>query len=171
MLPPDGTGHTQALFITVMCRNMVVARVLIDNGSALNVRPLITLQKLGVEESQIQPNNMTIRAFDGSKKKAIGEIDLAVESGNPPELARRRRKADSIRLAEWKALDSPAYSPSDSNRRIDPLTEFPLAEPGDSVASSSLVRDSSDPCRVGQRTLPADTGRCVRGCLGNIHPR
>lgn len=126
MLPPDGTGHTQALFITVMCRNMVVARVLIDNGSALNVRPLITLQKLGVEESQIQPNNMTIRAFDGSKKKAIGEIDLAVESGNPPELARRRRKAGSIRLAEWKALDSPAYSPSDSNRRIDPLTEFPL---------------------------------------------
>lgn len=115
-----------------------------------------------------------------SRKRLIGsflalEFDLSVvhssleRRGNPPELARRRRKAGSIRLAEWKALDGPNLVPQ--IQIVELIRLLPLAEPGDSVASSSLVSESSDPFRVGQRTLPADTGRCVRGCLGNIHPR
>lgn len=34
-LPPEGTGHNRALHIQVMCNEMVVARVLIENGSAI----------------------------------------------------------------------------------------------------------------------------------------
>jgi hypothetical protein len=34
----------------VMIKDMVVARVLVDNGSALNVCPLITIQKLGIDK-------------------------------------------------------------------------------------------------------------------------
>lgn len=80
-LPPEGTGHNKALHIQVMCNEMVVARVLIDNGSAINVCPLVTIMKLGIDESTIRPSDITIRAFDGSKRQILGDIDLPVEIG------------------------------------------------------------------------------------------
>lgn len=58
-----------------------VARVLIDNGSALNVCPLITIMKLGVDKSALRSCNTIIRAFDGAKREVLGEIDLPVEIG------------------------------------------------------------------------------------------
>lgn len=60
---------------------MVVARVLIDNGSAINVCPLVTIMKLGINEWTIRPSDITIRAFDGSKRQILGDIDLPVEIG------------------------------------------------------------------------------------------
>ncbi len=80
-LPPEGTGHNKALHIAVKCREMRVARVLIDNGSALNVCPLATISKLGVDRASIRPCSTTIRAFDGSKRQVQGEVDLHVEIG------------------------------------------------------------------------------------------
>lgn len=35
-MTPDGTGHVRPLYITVKCKDMIVARVIIYNGSALN---------------------------------------------------------------------------------------------------------------------------------------
>lgn len=35
---------------------MIISMVLIDNGSALNVCPAMTLSKIGVEDSMIHPN-------------------------------------------------------------------------------------------------------------------
>lgn len=49
-LPPEGTGHNKALHMQVMIKDMVVARVLVDNGSAQHVCPLITIQKLGIDK-------------------------------------------------------------------------------------------------------------------------
>ncbi len=58
-----------------------MARVLIDNGSALNVCPLITVLKLGLDKSDRSPSSIVIRAFDGSARAVIGEVDLPVEIG------------------------------------------------------------------------------------------
>lgn len=58
---------------------MIVARVLIDNESALNVCLLITIDHLGVQQSTIRENEMIVRAFDGSKSVALGAVDLAME--------------------------------------------------------------------------------------------
>ena len=48
-LPLEGRGHVKALHITVKTRERIVAKVLIDNGSALNVCPMSTLDKLGID--------------------------------------------------------------------------------------------------------------------------
>lgn len=48
-MTPDGTGHVRPLYITVKCKDMIVTRVLIDNGSALNVCPRATLDKVPIE--------------------------------------------------------------------------------------------------------------------------
>ena len=44
------------MLIVVKCEDMIVARVLIDNGLALNVCPIATLERLKVDMSLIRPN-------------------------------------------------------------------------------------------------------------------
>jgi len=69
------------MHIIVKCEDMIIARVLIDNGSALNVCPVTTLERLKVDLSLIQPSTMIIRAFDGTSREVKGEIELMIEIG------------------------------------------------------------------------------------------
>lgn len=78
---PDGTGHTKALHISVKCKDHVVARVLIDNGSSLNVMPRSTLAKLPVDTSHMRPSTMIVRAFDGTRREVIGDIEIPIQIG------------------------------------------------------------------------------------------
>ena len=59
----------------------VVAKVLIDNGSSLNVMPKSTLEKLPFNASYLRPSSMVVRAFDGTRREVRGEIDLPVQIG------------------------------------------------------------------------------------------
>ena len=54
------------MHIIVKCEGMIVTRILIDNGSALNVCPMATLEHLKVDVSLIRSSAMIIRAFDGT---------------------------------------------------------------------------------------------------------
>ena len=45
-LPPEGRDHTLPMHIVVKCEDMIVTRVLIDNGSTLNVCLMATLKAL-----------------------------------------------------------------------------------------------------------------------------
>ena len=80
-LPKEGTGHNQGLHITVKCELSYVTQVLIDGGSGANICPLSTLQKLNVSAERVRPNNVCVRAFDGSKIDVIGEIELVLTIG------------------------------------------------------------------------------------------
>ncbi|KAA0061974.1 Gag-pro-like protein [Cucumis melo var. makuwa] len=64
-IPPEGLGHTKALHIQVKCKDYVIARVLVDNGSTLNIMPKSTLLKLPVDMSHIKSSTMVVKAFDG----------------------------------------------------------------------------------------------------------
>ena len=77
----EGRDHTLPMHIIVKCEDMIVARVLIGNGSALNVCPMSTLEHLDVDTSLIHPTTMIIRAFDGTLRKVQGEIELAIRVG------------------------------------------------------------------------------------------
>ena len=50
-LPPEGSDHVRPLFINVACSGRRVPSVLLDNGSALNVCPLVTAIALGFSPS------------------------------------------------------------------------------------------------------------------------
>ncbi|RDX84226.1 hypothetical protein CR513_34757, partial [Mucuna pruriens] len=54
----------------------MIAWVLIDNGSSLNVMPKTTLDKLYSTGSTLKTSSMVVRAFDGSKREVMGEITL-----------------------------------------------------------------------------------------------
>uniref|UniRef100_A0A2N9F6L7 Integrase catalytic domain-containing protein n=1 Tax=Fagus sylvatica TaxID=28930 RepID=A0A2N9F6L7_FAGSY len=80
-LPPEGRGHTKALYISVKTNNHVVSKVLIDNGSTLNVCPMTTLEKLDIDSTRVRATSMVVRAFDGTRREVLGEIDLPIEVG------------------------------------------------------------------------------------------
>ena len=79
-IPSEGRGHNKALHICVKCINYVIARVLIDNGSSLNV-PKTTLDKLPCEGTYMRTSAIVVRAFDGSRREVMGEIELPVQIG------------------------------------------------------------------------------------------
>ena len=62
-LPTAGTNHAQALHIAVKTRGLIIDNVLIDNGSTINVCPLVTLSRIGIDSSSIVHTPMAIRAF------------------------------------------------------------------------------------------------------------
>jgi hypothetical protein len=62
----------------------VIVKVLIDNGSALNVLPRHVLDKMPVDASHMKPNTMTARAYDGSPRPTIGSIDVELIIGPQP---------------------------------------------------------------------------------------
>jgi len=80
-IPTEGRGHNRALHVSVKCMDHVVAKVLIDNGSSLNVMPKSTLEKLPFNASHLRPSSMVVRAFDGTRLEVRGEIDLPVQIG------------------------------------------------------------------------------------------
>jgi len=45
-IPSEGRGHNKALHISVKCMNHFISRVLVENGSSLNVMPKSTMNKL-----------------------------------------------------------------------------------------------------------------------------
>ena len=80
-IPIEGQGHNRALHVFVKCLDHIVAKVLIDNGSLLNVMPKSTLDKLPFNASHLRPSSMVVLAFDGSRQDVRGEIDLLIQIG------------------------------------------------------------------------------------------
>ena len=79
-LPPEGLDHICHLYITNSCSAHRVLSVLLDNGSALNVFPLITAIALGFTPSVFGSSTQTVKVYDSTKRKVMGTlvIDLLI---------------------------------------------------------------------------------------------
>ncbi|XP_058766815.1 uncharacterized protein LOC131640439 [Vicia villosa] len=76
-----GRNHNRALHISVECKGTMLSRVLVDTGSSLNVLPKSSLMRLDYSGIEIRPSELTVRAFDGSKRSVFGEVDLPIMIG------------------------------------------------------------------------------------------
>ncbi|XP_070004538.1 uncharacterized protein [Nicotiana sylvestris] len=74
-------GHNKALHITVQCEDYFITRILIDEGSSLNICPLVTLKKLGKGLHEIKDGSINVKTFNGSQRSTIGEIILCLQMG------------------------------------------------------------------------------------------
>lgn len=77
-LPPKGQAHNKDLHISVKCQDSLLSRVLVDRGSFLNVLPKNTLRKLNIVRTSMKSSTLVVRAFDGSKRIVIREVDLPI---------------------------------------------------------------------------------------------
>ncbi|KAI5400872.1 hypothetical protein KIW84_065643 [Lathyrus oleraceus] len=80
-LPDEGRDHNLALHISMSCKDDVMSNVLVDTGSSLNVLPKTTLAKLSYQGPPMRQSGVVMKAFDGSRKTVIGEVDLPVKIG------------------------------------------------------------------------------------------
>ena len=55
-LPPEESNHVRPLFIDVACSGRRVSSILLDNGSTLNVCPLVTAIALEFSPSDFGPS-------------------------------------------------------------------------------------------------------------------
>ncbi|RDX94268.1 hypothetical protein CR513_23364, partial [Mucuna pruriens] len=74
----EGRGHNRALNNSIKCLDHLLIRVLIDNGSSLNVMPKATLEKLPYNQTRVRDSSTLVRAFDGSKREVMGEIEISL---------------------------------------------------------------------------------------------
>ena len=75
-IPLDGHDSTKALHITTKVKDCTLPKVLIDNGSSLNVMPVSTLMRLPVDRSYMKHSKTVVRAFDGTRREVTGEIEI-----------------------------------------------------------------------------------------------
>ena len=80
-LPPEGLDHVRPLFIDVACSGRKVSSVLLDNGSALNVCPLVTAITLGFSPSDFRPSTRIVRAYDKTQRTVMGILTTHVMIG------------------------------------------------------------------------------------------
>lgn len=58
-----------------------LSNMLVDTGSSLNVLPKSTLSKLAYQDVPMRFRGVVVKAFDGSNKTVIGEVDLSIKIG------------------------------------------------------------------------------------------
>jgi len=80
-LPIEGRGHNKALHVSVKFADHMVAKVLVDNSSSLNVMPKMALDKFSFDASYMRPSSMVVRAFGGNRRDVRGEIHLLIQIG------------------------------------------------------------------------------------------
>ena len=80
-LPQEGSNHVRPLFINVACSGRRMSSVLLDNGSALNVCPLVTAIALRFSPVDFEPSTQTVRAYDGTQRIVMGTLSTRVKIG------------------------------------------------------------------------------------------
>ena len=81
-LPSEGLDHVRPLFIDVACSGRRVSSVLLDNGSALNVCPLVTAIALRFSPSNFGPSTQTVRDYDETQRTVMGTLTTHVMIGS-----------------------------------------------------------------------------------------
>jgi len=80
-LDVEGTRHNKPLYITVRCKDCIIRKVLVDNGSALNVLPKHILKEMLIDESHMKLSTMMARAYDGSPRPIIRTLEVELYVG------------------------------------------------------------------------------------------
>ncbi|KAI5426829.1 hypothetical protein KIW84_032309 [Lathyrus oleraceus] len=78
-LPEEGRDHNLALHISMGCKDDAMSNMLVDTRSSLNVLPKTTLSKLSYQGPPMRQSGVVVKAFDGSRKTVIGEVDLPIK--------------------------------------------------------------------------------------------
>jgi len=80
-LPTEGKNHNLALHISMNCKTDALSNVLVDTGSSLNVMAKETYDQLSYKDPPLRRSGVMAKAFDGSRKNFLGEMDLPITIG------------------------------------------------------------------------------------------
>lgn len=77
----EGINHYLDLHISMNYKEDDMSNILIDMDSSLNILAKSTLERLSYQGAPMRYSGMVVKAFNGSRKTFIGEVDLLVKIG------------------------------------------------------------------------------------------
>ena len=81
------TRHIKPLYIRAHLNGRLVSRVLIDNGSVVNVMPLRMLRALGRSINNLIEIEVAVSAFTGEVSKTLGTLPIDFTIGSKTALS------------------------------------------------------------------------------------
>ena len=75
--------HDDPLVIRVVVANIMIHRVLVDNGSSFDIIFASTFNKMDIKREKLEPTSTHLRGFSGEKVLPLGSIELVLTLGDP----------------------------------------------------------------------------------------
>ncbi|XP_031391698.1 uncharacterized protein LOC116203875 [Punica granatum] len=88
-LPSEEWAHSRALHIVCKCNNFVIGRVMIDNGSALNVCPVSTLKQMNVDLNRVRLSKTAVLDIPNAFSLLLGRPWIHSAGAVPSSLLQR----------------------------------------------------------------------------------
>ena len=76
--------HDDPLVVRAVVANKTVHRVLVDNGSSVDIIFASAFDNMGIGRERLEPVNTHLRGFSGEKVLPLGSIQLVLTLGEPP---------------------------------------------------------------------------------------
>ena len=76
--------HNDAIVITLLIADYTTRRVLVDNGSSVDILYYPAFQQMRLGRDQLRPVNSPLVGFGGMKVQPMGTISLSVVVGTYP---------------------------------------------------------------------------------------
>ena len=76
--------HDDPLVIRAVVANKTIHRVLVDNGSSVDIIFASAFDQMGIEREKLEPVSTHLRGFSGEKVLPLGSIQLVLTLGDPP---------------------------------------------------------------------------------------
>ena len=80
------TRQIRPLYVRAHFNGKLVSKVLVDNGSIINVMPLRMLRALGRDIGDLIEIEVSVLAFTGEISKTLGELPIDIIVGSKPSL-------------------------------------------------------------------------------------
>ena len=74
--------HNRPLYVSGYAREQRVGRILVDDGSAVNIIPKTTMRELGITIDELSKSQLMIHGFNQGGQRAIGMIRLDLTVGD-----------------------------------------------------------------------------------------
>jgi hypothetical protein len=76
------TIHNDAMVIEVNIAGWIIEKVLVDNGSSVDILFLKTFEKMNLTQHMLHPPEYPLQGFGGKPIKPVGKISLPVSFGD-----------------------------------------------------------------------------------------
>ena len=83
----ERTRHIRPLYVRVDFNGKPVSKVLVDNGSTINVMPLRMLRALGRSIGDLIETEVSVSAFTGEISKTLGILPINITMGSKTSLS------------------------------------------------------------------------------------
>ena len=112
--------HDDPLMIKTIVANKTIHRVLVDNGSSVDIIFASSFEKMGIRREKLEPDNAYLCGFSGERVLPLGSIQLVLTLGDP--------QCQATTTVRFLIVDAPsAYNMLLGRPSLNAIRAFPSA--------------------------------------------